>query len=97
MVYCTKCGAENPDDQQNCSKCGSPLNPPSYRAYGRYRVEDEACFGGRNYIWGVIIGLFIIMIGASSLLGGNMWDMLWPVFIILLGVVIIASALIKKK
>jgi uncharacterized membrane protein YvbJ len=95
MVYCTKCGAENSEDAQNCSKCGASLNPAPYRATRRYREEDM-CFGGRNYMWSIILGLFIIMVGASSLLGGNMWDRLWPMFIILLGVIIIASAIMKK-
>lgn len=48
-------------------------------------------------MWGIIIGLFIIMIGASSLIGGNIWDKLWPMFIILIGVIIIASAFMRKS
>jgi len=97
MVYCTKCGTQNPDEATNCSTCGASLNPAPYKEYRRYRSEDDICFGGRNYIWGILIGLFIVMIGVSSLLGGNIWDKVWPIFIILVGVVIVASSFMKKS
>ena len=48
-------------------------------------------------MWGIIIGLFIIMLGVSNLLGGNVWDQLWPMFLILLGVIIIGSAFLRNK
>jgi hypothetical protein len=97
MVYCTKCGTQNPDDAQSCSKCMASLNPAPYREHKRYRGEEDACFGGRNYMWGIIIGLFIIMLGVSNLLGGNVWEQLWPMFLILLGVIIIGSAFLRNK
>jgi uncharacterized membrane protein YvbJ len=93
MVYCTKCGTLNPDDAVNCSKCGAPLNPAPYRSYRRFRPEEDMCFGGRSHVWGIIIGLFIVMIGVSSLLGGNIWDKVWPMFIILIGAIIVVNAL----
>jgi len=96
MVYCTKCGTQNPDDAANCSKCGAPLNPAPYREYRRSRVEDDICFGGRSHIWGIIIGLFIVMIGVSTLLGGNIWDKVWPMFIILIGAIIVVNAFMKR-
>ncbi len=96
MVYCTKCGTENPDDAVNCSKCGAPLNPP-YRYYRRYRAEEGMyCFGGRSHVWGIIIGLFMVMIGISSLLGGNIWDKVWPMFIILIGAIIVVNAVTRR-
>ena len=27
-MYCTRCGAQNPDNSSFCSKCGNQLNPP---------------------------------------------------------------------
>jgi len=96
MVYCTKCGTQNPDDAQSCSKCQASLNPAPYREFRRHREED-VCFGGRSYMWGIIIGLFVIMLGVSTLLGGNVWEQLWPMFLILLGVIIIGSAVMNKK
>ena len=97
MVYCTKCGTQNPDDAVNCSNCSAPLKPASYREYKRYRYEDNMCFGGRSHIWGIVIGLFIITIGVSSLLGGNIWDKIWPAFILLVGLIIVANAVMRRS
>lgn len=46
MVYCTKCGTQNPDDAQTCSQCGAPLQIAD-QARQRGRGEDE-CFGPRR-------------------------------------------------
>ena len=99
MVYCTKCGTQNPDDAVNCSNCGAPLRatPTPNREYRRTRYEDDMCFGGRSHIWGIIIGIFIILVGVASLLGGNIWDKLWPAFIILVGAVIVVNALMRRR
>jgi len=97
MVYCTKCGAENKEDASVCEKCGASLNPAPYRRYQRYRYEDNVCFGGQSHIWGIIIGLFIIMIGASSLIGFDIWDKFWTLFIILIGVIIVVNTLMRKR
>ena len=98
MVYCTKCGTQNPDDAMKCLNCGAPLNETPNREYhrNRYRYEDDMCFGGRSHIWGIIIGIFIILIGISSLLGGNIWNELWPAFIILVGLVIVVNAIMRR-
>jgi hypothetical protein len=97
MVYCTKCGTENKEDASVCEKCGASLNPTPYIRNQRYRFEDDACFGGQNHIWGIIIGLFIIMIGASTLIGFDVWDKLWPLFITLVGVIIVVNALMRRR
>jgi uncharacterized membrane protein YvbJ len=44
MVYCTKCGAKNPDDAKTCTQCGASLY--AVGEPGRQRVEDEC--GGRR-------------------------------------------------
>ncbi len=49
MVYCTKCGAENSDESQYCSKCGVPLAAKNLET----RVED---FGRRAEEWGEEMG-----------------------------------------
>lgn len=46
MVYCTKCGAKNPDDAKVCSQCGASLYGVGERA-GQGRVENE-CWGTRR-------------------------------------------------
>lgn len=101
MVYCTKCGTENPDDAERCSNCEAYLNPPAYR-YRREAWEyDDECFGGRNRkTWTLIIGAFLILLGASSLLGDVFWwagfDMLWPIFIIAIGFIIVYNAMQRR-
>jgi len=45
MVYCTKCGAQNPDDAKICTQCSAPLYATGET--GRQRVEDE-CGGSRS-------------------------------------------------
>jgi hypothetical protein len=97
MVYCTKCGVENPDDAVNCTKCGASLNATPFRGYRRYGWEGDIHFGGRGNVWGIVIGLFIIMIGASSLLGVDIWDKIWPAFLMLIGLVIIANSFTRRR
>jgi uncharacterized membrane protein YvbJ len=99
MVYCTKCGTENIDDADICVNCGISLNSPTYRSIRRYmNRDDDMCFGGRSKtMWPLIIGIFIILIGLSSLLEDTYswarFDNLWPVLIIGIGLVILTNAL----
>lgn len=74
-----------------------PLRETPTKEYRRYRYEEDMCFGGRSHIWGIIIGIFIILIGVASLIGGNIWDKIWPAFIILVGLVIVANAFMKRR
>jgi len=46
MVYCTKCGAKNPDDAKVCSQCGASLYAVGEQK-GQGRVENE-CGGTRR-------------------------------------------------
>jgi hypothetical protein len=56
-------------------------------------MEDE-CFGGRSRkMWPLFIGVFIILIGLSSLLENTYswarFDNIWPLFLIALGLMIV--------
>jgi hypothetical protein len=101
MVYCTKCGAENPENSATCSKCGASMNPPPYRENRNYRRgwDDDACFG-RSYMGGVIIGLFILILGVSQLIGDTYawasFDKLWPWLLIVMAIAIIANAIQRR-
>jgi ribosomal protein L40E len=104
LVYCTKCGAENEDDAKVCVKCGAPLQVS--RPERRYRSSDE-CFGPRERrvedecfglpyggaIAGVIFGIIIVIIGLAILTGLKIWDYLGPLFIVIVGILLIAGAL----
>jgi hypothetical protein len=63
--------------------------------FGR-RMEDE-CFGlpGGSSIIGILIGLALILVGASTLLGWNI-DF-GPLAIIVVGLLIVAGALYKQS
>ncbi len=63
--------------------------------------DRDMCFGGRSStFWPIIIGVFIILVGVTSLLGDTFrwlnWDRLWPIFVIGIGVLIIANYFWKR-
>lgn len=95
MVYCTRCGTKNEEDAVMCVKCRASLvgHPPWRR---EHRPEEE-CFGlpHGGVIAGLVIGIAIILVGIASLLGIEFWNYLWPLIIIIIGVLITSGALYK--
>jgi uncharacterized membrane protein YvbJ len=96
MVYCVKCGTNNPDDARVCTKCGAQLYTTGESRHYR-RMEDE-CFGIPR--GGTIVGLAI---GIIILLWGVIWFLqqsgvitqnieVWPFAVIIFGVLIIVGA-----
>ncbi|MCW4051351.1 MAG: zinc-ribbon domain-containing protein [Candidatus Bathyarchaeota archaeon] len=102
MVYCTKCGTENLDDAEVCSNCGASLNETTTSRYRRRDWDfDDACFGGRSrQTWPLLFGVFLILIGVSSLLDDVFWwasfDQLWPLFIIAVGLLVVTSGMRRR-
>lgn len=101
MVYCTNCGAESPDDAIECKNCGASLRVQPYRAHRKR--EDEWCFGSTRSgvpVWGIAFGILIILAGVISLLEGRVpwatWSSLWPLLVIIVGLVIVISALTRR-
>jgi len=97
MVYCHNCGTKNEDDVEYCSKCGTLLKEDverRYRPKHRQRQRDE-CFGlpHGNMILPIIIGVILILAGLSSIYGFEFWQYLWPVIIVLIGLLIIVGAI----
>jgi uncharacterized membrane protein YvbJ len=104
LVYCTKCGTKNEDDTEYCSNCKAALKTEVSRrrksqgeCFGsgrRGRHEDE-CLGlpHGGAIAGIIFGVIIVIIGLAILMGFSIWSYLWPLLILILGVLIIAGAL----
>jgi uncharacterized membrane protein YvbJ len=103
MVYCTKCGAKNPDDAKTCSQCGASLYPVREERQRYYRRYEHECFGipGGGAIVGVAIGVIIV-------LAGLLWFMqqaniissevsVWPFAAIIFGVLIIMGALFGMR
>jgi len=104
MVYCTKCGAKNEEDAAVCVKCGASLatRPPSRYERSRREKEEQECFGlpHGGAIVGLIIGIIIIFVGLSSLPGIlppgiKLWDYIWPLIIIVFGILLVTGALYK--
>ncbi len=108
MVYCTKCGAENKDEAQYCINCGASLwgerrareRPEKYEK--EEKEEREMCFGPPlSTYWGAIIGIIIVAAGSFFLL--QQYELIpktveiWPLFIILLGILIIISVLYRSR
>ncbi len=105
MVYCSKCGTQNPDTNNNCVNCGAPLYTVGQRYPGsdreHYRRVENECFGLPNggMIVGLVIGVIIILLGLSLFLQVTYGISItfWPFIIIIVGVLIIAGALNRRR
>jgi hypothetical protein len=108
MVYCSKCGTQNPDAAKICSNCGAPLYTVGERYQGsereHYRRVEGECFGLPNggMIAGVIFGIIIVIAGLGLFLQqsgyiGNFWDILWPIIIVILGILILLGAIYGQR
>ena len=102
MVTCSKCGTSNRDDARFCVNCGASLYLTERRerredtCFGQpeSRVEGE-CFGlpfGRAII-GLIVGIFIILLGLSMIFEFNLGRWTGPFILIVVGALIIAGVI----
>jgi uncharacterized membrane protein YvbJ len=105
MVYCSKCGTQNPDNATNCSNCGAPLYTVGKQYPGsegeHYRRVEGECFGLPNggAIVGLVIGIIIILVGIGTFLQLTYSITLnfWPLIIIIFGVLILLGALYGRR
>ena len=104
MVYCTKCGAKNEEGVEYCIKCGANLWVSREKRLERRAKEwgeqfgrraEKECFGlpHGGAIVGLIIGTIIILLGVSLVLGIEIWDYLWALIIIVIGILIVAGTI----
>jgi len=104
MVYCTKCGAKNPDDVKVCAQCGASLY--AVTEHERRRRREDECFKPEEECFGIPRGGAIvgIAIGAIILIAGFIWLLqqaqlipktveFWPFAVIIFGILIIMGAL----
>lgn len=104
LVYCSKCGTKNEDTATYCVKCGNNLQTGTTetRRYERRRVENE-CFGlpHGGAIVGIVIGVLLLLWGIFTLAQQQgliaTTPNLWFVFLIILGILIIAGALYRTS
>ncbi len=108
LVYCSKCGAKNEDDAKVCVGCGASLYAPRRVAkrggnecFGpkEERRFEEECFGlpYGGAIVGIIFGVIILVFGIAWLIPEVElnWETIWPVFVILLGILIIVGVIYR--
>ncbi len=104
MVYCSRCGTQNPDTNTHCTNCGAPLYTVGQRYPGsdreHYRKVENECFGLPNggMIVGIVFGLIIILVGLGWFLQayGITIDV-WPFIIIIFGVLIVLGAVYSRR
>jgi hypothetical protein len=94
------------EDAKYCEKCGAALSVIQEAGWER-RVEqwgeefgrsvEEGCFGFSQggTIIGIIIGVFLLIVGISILVGDTIWRWIGPSFIIVIGLLIIVGVLSK--
>jgi hypothetical protein len=102
MVYCHKCGTKNEDEAEFCSKCGSSLKEDDNYSERRHRHRRDdgfpprgECFGlpHGGLIVGILVGALLILFGLSSIYGFAIWEFIWPIIIVIVGILIISGAL----
>jgi ribosomal protein L37E len=108
LVYCSRCGTQNPDTNTNCTNCGAPLYTVGQQYPGsdreHYRRMENECFGLPNggMIVGIIFGAIIIIVGLGLFLEDsgivvNFWGAFWPIIIIIFGLLIVLGALFGRR
>ena len=92
LVYCTRCGTLNPDSAQTCSNCGASLvtEPASPRYEGREHSRGAG-------IGLLIAGLFIVLIGVTAIVEVNIWNFIWPLILIFIGIWLLSLGLKRNR
>ena len=101
MVYCPKCGANNEVEAKFCVKCGASLFPERGRerrrdgCFGERRQREEECFGipHGGTVAGIILGIFIIIIGLGIATGRDIGGWIGPSVIIVFGLLMVVGAI----
>ena len=101
VEYCIKCGANlrvsrEKRFERRAKEWGEDFGRREEEwgeQFGR-RAEKE-CFGlpHGGAIVGLIIGVIIILLGVSFVLGIEIWDYLWALIIIVVGILIVAGTI----
>ena len=93
MVYCSKCGTNNPDDAKVCTQCGVSLYPGVEPIRRQEGPREKECFGlpHGGAIFGIFLGIIIILWGLREFFG---WQVEIGTFaIIVIGILIVAGAI----
>ena len=100
MVFCTKCGKENEENAGFCTNCGAALQPrrdlrSDDECFGPRRDRGRECFGlpSGGMIFGVLFGIMIVVVGLAILWGQDIERWIGPLFMIMLGLLMVSGAL----
>jgi uncharacterized membrane protein YvbJ len=63
MVYCPKCGTQNPDGSRYCANCGAPLMGERWDKDKEIDKKCEETCSGRGPAGKVLWAIIIILIG----------------------------------
>jgi len=104
VVTCPKCGTKNEEDAKFCVSCGAALYPVTSgekredTCFGQpeRRVEEE-CFGlpHGGAIVGLIVGVFIILLGLAVAYGIDIGKWIGPFILIVIGILIVAGVIYR--
>ncbi|MGA3290671.1 MAG: zinc-ribbon domain-containing protein [Candidatus Bathyarchaeia archaeon] len=106
MIYCTKCGTQNPDGAAFCQKCGAHLqsaqNTPAINNYyyGRQRLRDRRESGpGQSgpHIGALIVAAIVIVAGLGVFYPDLPWYLFWGALWILLGCLIVGFWAVRRS
>lgn len=104
MVYCPKCGKQNEDDADYCSKCGYNLGKKwkKRKHDGCFNESDdyhEECFGVPHggLIVGIMFGIILILLGLSAAFGIDLGRYIGPLVMVVIGALIITGAYLAYK
>ncbi|MEM2930500.1 MAG: zinc ribbon domain-containing protein [Thermoproteota archaeon] len=99
MVYCIKCGYKNADEATVCAQCGAQLYPPPPQQTKEYLKQEDECFGIPRFgqIIAIIFGVFLILMGVNLLLPAHYRIEFGPLFLILLGMLILLGAIYSRR
>jgi len=95
LVYCVRCGAKNPDDAAICTQCGKPIMGAER---GRTRREEEMCFGMPSHWGGVLIGIFVVILGLMLFyqqFARVSWDLFGPLVLVFIGIAVLLGGIYR--
>lgn len=99
-MFCSKCGAENPDGAKFCSKCGVTLGVPAKPSEGAVKPEAESSTGMSANVAGLlcyvatwITGIvFVVLEKKSSFVKFHAWQSIMTFGVLTVVQIILAIA-----
>jgi hypothetical protein len=104
MIYCTKCGTQNPDGAAFCQKCGAQLqsgqNTPVVNNYyyGHHHGRRGSGQGETGpHIGALIVAAIVIVAGLGIFYPDLPWQYFWGALLLMLGILIVAFWAIRRS